>query len=119
MPRIIRTPQANEDIFGVWDYIAADNITAADKLVRTIDERLQLIARQPRMSVREILEQAIDFAWHVQMSGELDRRPEPPDGRAEQIPEPPNRYNGWKNFGIVGRIYGCNLERVVLWAWVF
>jgi hypothetical protein len=26
---------------------------------------------------------------------------------------------GHKKIWLVGRIYGCNLERVVLWAWVF
>ena len=49
MPRIIRTPQAQEDILSVWEYIAGDNVTAADKLVRRIDEKLALLETQPLM----------------------------------------------------------------------
>ena len=49
MSRIIRTPQAQEDILSVWEYIAGDNVTAADKLVRSIDEKLALLATQPLM----------------------------------------------------------------------
>ncbi len=38
MPRIIRTPQANEDV---------TSISAADNLIRAIDNKLNLLARQP------------------------------------------------------------------------
>lgn len=49
MPRIIRTPQANEDVLGIWDYIAQDRVSAADKLVRRIDEMLEHLAGNPSM----------------------------------------------------------------------
>ena len=29
MPRIIRTPQANEDALAIWEYIAQDSVSAA------------------------------------------------------------------------------------------
>ena len=68
------------------------------RLSPTILARLDEVREQSRLSVREILEQAIDFAWHVQMSGELDRQPEPAPESADQVPEAPHRYNGWKNY---------------------
>ena len=34
--------------------------------------RLQEVAQRSGLSIREILSEAIDFAWHVEMSGELD-----------------------------------------------
>ena len=49
MPRILRTPQANEDVLAIWSYIAQDNVTVADELVRRIDEVLQRLAGNPFM----------------------------------------------------------------------
>ena len=49
MPRIIRTHQAREDLLDIWSYIARDNLTAADKLVRKIDEVLRLLSSQPKL----------------------------------------------------------------------
>ena len=65
----------------------------------TILARLDEVRERSRLRVREILEQAIDFAWHVQMSGELDRRPEAPRAESASAPDPPStRYNGWSNY---------------------
>ena len=47
MPRIIRTRQAREDLLDIWDYVAANNTVAADKLIRKIDEMVRLLADQP------------------------------------------------------------------------
>lgn len=47
MLRIIRTRQAREDVLDIWDYIAAENVPAADKLLRKIDEMVRLLAVQP------------------------------------------------------------------------
>ena len=61
--------------------------------------RLDEVRECSRLSVREILEQAIDFAWHVQMSGELDRPPEAPRAESASAPDPSlTRYNGWSNY---------------------
>ena len=47
MPRIIRAPQAEEDLFEIGLYIARDNPVAADRLLDTIEQKLDLLARQP------------------------------------------------------------------------
>ena len=47
MPRIERSPQAEEDLIGIWAYIAQDNPTAADGQLRKIEETLRLLARTP------------------------------------------------------------------------
>jgi len=69
------------------------------RLSPTILTRLDEVRSHSRLSVREILEQAIDFVWHVQMSGELDRQPVAPSHQPNIAPEiPPETYNGWKNY---------------------
>jgi toxin ParE1/3/4 len=47
MPRIIRTRIAREDVLEIWRYIANDNPVAADKLIRRLDEKVNLLAAQP------------------------------------------------------------------------
>lgn len=47
MPRIVRTRIAREDVLEIWRYIANDNLVAADKLVRQLDEMVKLLAAQP------------------------------------------------------------------------
>lgn len=47
MARIIRTPQANDDLFAIWESIVPRNATAADALIRRIDETLQTLASNP------------------------------------------------------------------------
>jgi len=49
MPRVLRRPQAAEDIAEIWDYIAEDNLDAADRWVDRLDEQFQLLATQPLM----------------------------------------------------------------------
>ena len=51
----------------------ADPLTAAlaAQLSPTIMARLQEVSHRSGLSYREILSQAVDFAWHVEMSGEL------------------------------------------------
>lgn len=49
MARIIRTRQARADVLNIWEYIAADNTAAADKLIRRIDEVVRLLAEQPEL----------------------------------------------------------------------
>ncbi len=47
MPRIQRSPQAEEDLLGIWAYIAEDNLNAADAQLRTIEQKLRLLANSP------------------------------------------------------------------------
>ena len=49
MARLRRTPQANEDLLAIWDYIARGNLSAADNLLRKIDQTCWLLANNPRM----------------------------------------------------------------------
>lgn len=49
MARVLRRPQAAEDISDIWDYIADDNIEAADRWIDKLDDQLQLLATQPMM----------------------------------------------------------------------
>lgn len=44
---ITRTPLANEDILVIWEYIARDNVRAADKLLCRIDETFKSLAKTP------------------------------------------------------------------------
>ena len=47
MPRVLRRPLAETDIFEIWDYIADDGLAAADRWVDRIDEQFSLLAAQP------------------------------------------------------------------------
>ncbi len=47
MPRITRRPLAEADILEIWDYIAEDSLTEADRWVDALDEKLSLWATQP------------------------------------------------------------------------
>jgi toxin ParE1/3/4 len=47
MARILRRPQASEDIAGIWDHIADDNLAAADRWLDRLDKQLRLLATQP------------------------------------------------------------------------
>jgi toxin ParE1/3/4 len=47
MPRIAIRPQAELDILEIWEFIAADNVDAADHWVDELGEKLELWAAQP------------------------------------------------------------------------
>ena len=47
MPRIERSPLAKADAVGIWRYIAADNVAAADNVIDAIEARLQQLAQFP------------------------------------------------------------------------
>jgi len=68
-------------------------------LSQTIMTRLEEVCERSRLSIAEVIAQAADFAWHVQMSGEFDRRPVAPSQQPDVAPEiPPETYNGWQNY---------------------
>ena len=48
MPRILRTPLAEDDLLSIWDYIAEDSLDAADRVVREISEKFEALASSPR-----------------------------------------------------------------------
>ncbi|MGB7157168.1 MAG: type II toxin-antitoxin system RelE/ParE family toxin [Tepidisphaeraceae bacterium] len=47
MPRVIRTPAAEKDLWEIVLHIAPDNEDAAFRLVDAIDERFELLAQFP------------------------------------------------------------------------
>ncbi len=52
MPEIVRTSRAELDLAEIWTYIARDNLDAADRVIRRIDQRLRLLVRNPTMGER-------------------------------------------------------------------
>jgi len=48
-PRVLRTPDAIADLDTIWDYIARDNVTAADRVLDELNEQLLLLARFPEL----------------------------------------------------------------------
>ncbi len=53
MARVLRTPQADTDLFQIWDFIADDNLLAADQLIRKIDETFELLATNRSMGSKQ------------------------------------------------------------------
>jgi toxin ParE1/3/4 len=49
MPRIVRSPRAREDLVELWTHIAVDDPGAADRMLDLIDEKLALLAANPRL----------------------------------------------------------------------
>jgi toxin ParE1/3/4 len=47
MPRIVYSPGAKADLNEIWDYIAADNRLAADRLAEKFDDTFFLLAHNP------------------------------------------------------------------------
>jgi toxin ParE1/3/4 len=48
---IIRTDRADEDLIDIWSYIAANNISAADRVLDAIEARWDNLARHPYSGV--------------------------------------------------------------------
>lgn len=42
-----RTAEADEDLMGIWSYIATDNPKAADSLLDEIEDKFILLSEQP------------------------------------------------------------------------
>ncbi len=56
MRPFVLTPRAEQDINEIWDYIAADSIPAADRVLRELEAALRRLAKTPGMGhVREDL----------------------------------------------------------------
>jgi toxin ParE1/3/4 len=47
MPEITRSPAARRDLDGLWDVIAEHDPAAAEKLLRTIEQKCRLLAGNP------------------------------------------------------------------------
>ena len=49
MRRIFRTEQSHLDALEIWEYIAADNLPAADSLIDRFEVHLALLAASPEI----------------------------------------------------------------------
>jgi toxin ParE1/3/4 len=49
MPAIFMRPRALTDLAEIWDYIAVDNVSAADAIADLIGDKVQALSRQPGM----------------------------------------------------------------------
>ena len=49
MARIVRSPQAEQDLTEIGSYIALDNLNAALRLLDIIDEKVRLLADMPQL----------------------------------------------------------------------
>ena len=49
MAHVTRRPLAEADILEIWDYVADDSVTAADRWLDHLDAQLRVLAMQPMM----------------------------------------------------------------------
>lgn len=52
MPSFRFLPLARDDLNEIWEYIAQDNLNAAENLVERIEELCQLLAQHPHLGRR-------------------------------------------------------------------
>ena len=48
-PRLLRTPEAIADLDRIWDYVAVDNVAAADRLIDEFNDRFLLLSQNPEI----------------------------------------------------------------------
>lgn len=48
---IVRTPQAKEDVLGIWEYVAKDSIRSADALVERFELVFRALSTSPNIGV--------------------------------------------------------------------
>ncbi|MCI0485827.1 MAG: type II toxin-antitoxin system RelE/ParE family toxin [Blastocatellia bacterium] len=49
MPSVLTKPLARGDLLDIWDYVAADSLAKADRLLNTINKQCEKLARFPEM----------------------------------------------------------------------
>jgi len=66
MSQYVLTPQADQDLVDIWEYIAQDDIEAADRWDANLREAFQMLARNPRVghSRKDLSDHPILF-WPV------------------------------------------------------
>jgi plasmid stabilization system protein ParE len=47
MKRFILTPRAEQDLGDIWDYIAADSVEAAGRVLDTLEKTVERLAKNP------------------------------------------------------------------------
>lgn len=43
------SPEARLDLFEIWEYIAQDNVSAADRVTQEIEKAVTMLARNPEL----------------------------------------------------------------------
>jgi toxin ParE1/3/4 len=49
MSRFVLTPAADQDLNDIWDYIATDNVEAADRVLSALEKAFQRLADGPAL----------------------------------------------------------------------
>jgi len=52
---IFHTPSALQDLDSIWDYIAKDSVTAADRVLDELQSRFELLANNAELGERQTL----------------------------------------------------------------
>jgi toxin ParE1/3/4 len=52
MKRFKLTPRAKQDVNEIWDYLAGDNIAAADRVIDALENAMTKLARTPGIGHR-------------------------------------------------------------------
>jgi toxin ParE1/3/4 len=52
MTNIFKRPDAELDLLEIWEFIAEDNLDQADELLDFLDDKLQILARNPGIGKR-------------------------------------------------------------------
>lgn len=52
MKRYVLTPRAKRDVNDIWDYIASDNIEAADRVLDALESAMVKLAKSPGIGHR-------------------------------------------------------------------
>ncbi|MBD6619434.1 type II toxin-antitoxin system RelE/ParE family toxin [Komarekiella sp. 'clone 1'] len=52
MTNIFKRPQAELDLLEIWEFIAENNLERADEFLDFLDEKLQILARNPGIGRR-------------------------------------------------------------------
>jgi antitoxin ParD1/3/4/toxin ParE1/3/4 len=66
MSRFVLSPEARQDLIDIWEYIAQDNIDAADRVVGEIRNAMTTLAQNPRIGHfrKDLADEALRF-WRV------------------------------------------------------
>ena len=67
MNRFVLSPQAAGDLEDIWDYIAADSLDAADRVIGRIYDQIRALAETPGMGHRreDLAEDRAIIFWPV------------------------------------------------------
>ena len=67
MKLFVLTPAAEQDISGIWDYIASESVDAAERVLDAIETSLHRLVRTPKIGHlrEELADQRHRFSWSI------------------------------------------------------